>query len=202
MSLKLVFRGTFYPPTDVIALTDIIYSSALCDAQNSRDRKKRLTPHLIGIRDWDRYRQSGTYKGETMIIVSEDIDSNETMKTIEIDGTSTSTMANTRKTIEETDETLSSSTIMPSTNVTEANLTSAKNSQEKEFLTVASTTSATDVVANFMNLLKQAAPVLPYIPVLMKTLQSVDLHNPSETDFGTGQPLQLPVFDGLAATQE
>ncbi|KAK6750603.1 hypothetical protein RB195_002527 [Necator americanus] len=168
---ELIFRGTFFPPLDVIALTDIVYNSALCDAQNQRNRKKRLTPHLIGIHDWEDYRQSGKYRGETMIIVSQEANITEVPETIDLGREKHSPEPGIHN-----ETTSSSTTNTPATTTTTTTTTFIA---EELFSTIAATT--TDPLTNFMNLLRQTAPVLPYIPTLVKTLQLVDFRDPSGT---------------------
>ncbi|KAL6738641.1 hypothetical protein Aduo_012168 [Ancylostoma duodenale] len=181
---ELVFRGTYYPPMDVIALTDIVYSSALCDAQNPWNRKKRLTPHLIGIHDWQQYRQSGNYRGETMIIVSQDTNGTETLRNVEAEEKTTPTTEIPKIELYEHTGLAPSSTTAASTTTTSTTpeTTSISIPVDLFSTTESPTASTTDPLANFMNLLRQTAPVLPYIPVLVKTLQSVDLANPGGQD--------------------
>ncbi|KHJ94869.1 MAM domain protein [Oesophagostomum dentatum] len=177
---ELVFRGTFYPPMDVIALTDIVYSSALCDAHYQRTRKKRLMPSLIGIHDWQKYRQSATYKGETMIIVSQDADDKETSKTTEVKQENGTVTTDVPK--EEFHENQPSSSTTPTTTTSTTLPSKTTVQQENESSTALPTVPTTDAVANFVKLLRETAPVLPYIPVLVKSLQSVDLLGPSATE--------------------
>ncbi|RCN45444.1 hypothetical protein ANCCAN_08521, partial [Ancylostoma caninum] len=202
---ELVFRGTFYPPMDVIALTDIVYSSALCDAQNPWNRKKRLTPHLIGIHDWQQYRQSGNYRGETMIIVSQDTNGTDALRKVEAEEKSTSSKTEISRTEPHEHTGLApSSTIAASTTTMSTTTEVTTTSTPMEFFstTESPAASTTDALANFMNLLRQTAPVLPYIPVLVKTLQSVDLANQGGQDILLQQTQSLSSLLGTGTSPD
>ncbi|VDO84381.1 unnamed protein product [Haemonchus placei] len=210
---ELVFRGTFYPPLDVIALTEINYTSTLCD--DHQNRQKRLAPPLVGFHDWQEIRHSDKYKGETMIVVAQPT----------ADETTTEFLQGDKKLFEQTKLTFLDTTTLqpttpantespptttftaPSTTSTPAATTSTVAATttaidlESLFTTTPSTGSTTDPMANFMLLLKQTVPILPYIPILVKSLQA-----DAPTTNGNGgvfeQAYSMPNIQAPAAQQD
>lgn len=118
-----------------------------------------------------------------MIIVSQsDADSNAAESPPEKEGEaerSQSTKSLIKTTVAQLTTTTSLSTTtadIPSTPTTSSTATTPTSTESAELLTTTAftTASTTDPMANFMLFLKQTAPVLPYIPVLVRSLQSVD----------------------------
>ncbi|CAB3396483.1 unnamed protein product [Caenorhabditis bovis] len=175
---EIVFKTFFSPPQDVIAIDDIVFEATLCGY--SRDRREI---RRIGYHDWQSYRQSKLYNGELMLIVAQDVADN-------LKSTTTTTTTTTEP---ETSSTMST-TITTTTTTTEATVLEAKISvvsttettppdqggQKTTTTTVfpsSTTTSPVDTekqFANFVQFIKQAAPVIPYIPTLVRSLSGLD----------------------------
>ncbi|KAK5975367.1 hypothetical protein GCK32_005231 [Trichostrongylus colubriformis] len=190
---ELIFRGTFYPPMDVIALTEIDYSSTLCDDHNHRIRQKRMTPHLIGFHDWQQIRNSDRYKGETMIVVAQTTANETSLESSHensglLEQLNVTNMATTAMPFSVTFSTqeLSTTTTTTATTSTPSATTAISTELESFFTTTPTTGSTTDPMENFMRLLKQTVPVLPYIPILMRSLQP-DATNPVGSNGVFGQ---------------
>uniref|UniRef100_A0A1I7WN77 MAM domain-containing protein n=1 Tax=Heterorhabditis bacteriophora TaxID=37862 RepID=A0A1I7WN77_HETBA len=195
---EIIFRATFFPPADVIALDDISYDATLC---GHRKRRNRSTPKLIGYRDWEEFRQSEYYRGQTMIIVAQNtvpqakifstsqnptIDRTEQISSLRIENSTSSTLNTTSQIlvsstpISTTLMTINTTTLRPflSTDMRlsqDINISTTEASTES--VSIVTTTYPhiqEDPLSNFMKLLRQTAPVLPYIPILVRTLQSVD----------------------------
>ncbi|KAE9419920.1 hypothetical protein Angca_000453, partial [Angiostrongylus cantonensis] len=190
---ELVFRGIFYPPMDVIAVTDISYSSTLCENHNHPMQEKRESPpHLIGFHDWQHLRQSEHYQGQTMIIVSQPKTKTKTVdlqvkKNEDLPLEAVNTSVAFPKIINSPSTTIllpkTTSTAMVPTLVT----TSSKTTPES-LTTLTITTSTNDPLANITSLLRQAAPALSYIPVLIEILRSAEFWNPGDTKAPFQQP--------------
>ncbi|EPB68372.1 hypothetical protein ANCCEY_12539 [Ancylostoma ceylanicum] len=121
-----------------------------------------------------------------MIIVSQDANGTDTLRNVEANEGSSSTTEISRTEPHEDNGIAPSSTTAASTTTTSTSTTTETTTTSDPielFSTTESPTApTTDALVNFMNLLRQTAPVLPYIPVLVKTLQSVDLANQGGQD--------------------
>ncbi|WKY08646.1 hypothetical protein Q1695_007851 [Nippostrongylus brasiliensis] len=197
---ELIFRGTFYPPLDVIALTDIEYNSALCDGHNHRRREKRLAPNLIGFHDWQQIRQSERYKGETMIVVAQSSEKKDEFNLTAGNGdVGTFTNQDTQSTTSTPLSTAVTTSFVAEMTTKSSTTPSASSTEPSESSTASIPSTTTDPLANFMLLLRQTAPVLPYIPLLVKSLQSIDGRSPGISDIGFVQPPITPIqpFEAL-----
>ncbi|CAO4380609.1 unnamed protein product [Caenorhabditis nigoni] len=191
---EIVFKTIYSPPSSVIALDNIVFEATLCGYGRNRREIRR-----IGYHDWQSYRSSNLYNGELMLIVAQDVADNLTSTTtsepigleakISILSTQPPTPTTTTTTTSTT--TTTTTTEFPSTTTTEPT-----TSSETTTSTSPTSSSSPNVTisneqqfANFVNFLKQTAPVIPYIPTLVRSLTALDPRS-SEISLpsGLGQP--------------
>lgn len=137
-----------------------------------------------------------------MIIVSQDMNATDTLRDVKADDERSSSTMEVPKTELHNHNEIASSTMAASTTPKSTTTDWTTISAPVELFTALPTETTTDPLANFMNLLRQTAPVLPYIPVLMKTLQSVDLASQSGQDLLLQQTQSLPNLFATAANPE
>ncbi|EGT40282.1 hypothetical protein CAEBREN_07413 [Caenorhabditis brenneri] len=184
---EIVFKTIYSPPSSVIALDNIVFEATLCGYGRNRREIRR-----IGYHDWQSYRSSNLYNGELMLIVAQDVadklnSSSNITTTSEPIGleakisilsstTSSSSTTTTTTTVEP-----STTTTIESTTTSEINTSSVPSSTTSEPTPTPSTASNHNTTisneqqfANFVNFLKQTAPVIPYIPTLVRSLTALD----------------------------
>uniref|UniRef100_A0A1I7YTF3 MAM domain-containing protein n=1 Tax=Steinernema glaseri TaxID=37863 RepID=A0A1I7YTF3_9BILA len=183
---ELVIRAFFTQPVDIIAIDDISYDAILCGGR--KYRRKRVPENLpvIAFKDWEQLRKSTqTERLPTMLVVAEPEPSIAITEHQPVTTTTT-----TMPTLSETstaETTFSPSTSMP------------MSLEQSTPLSLASGNQSLDHMNNLMNFLKQAAPLLPVIPVLVRSLHSTDTQGPATQ---TPNPLQgLMQFAGLGSSQ-
>uniref|UniRef100_A0A1I7U7Z9 MAM domain-containing protein n=1 Tax=Caenorhabditis tropicalis TaxID=1561998 RepID=A0A1I7U7Z9_9PELO len=206
---EIVFKTVYSPPSSVIALDNIVFEATLCGYGRNRREIRR-----IGYHDWQSYRSSNLYNGELMLIVAQDVadklSSTTTQEPIGLEAKisilstttpSTTTTSSTPTTTQElstttisttsrSSETTTSST--DSTTTSEPSTTSASPPSPNQNTTI----SNEQQFANFVNFLKQTAPVIPYIPTLVRSLTALDPRSPEEllsAGLGQGPPAVAPV---------
>lgn len=144
-------------------------------------QKQQSPPHLIGYHDWQHIRKSKQYQGQTMIIVSQPETEN---KTIEVEVKKKYLLleaANTSTALPKTNIPSSPIISIPKTidvNIIGSTLaTTSKKTISELFTTSLTPVSTIDPLANITSFLRHTAPILSYIPDLVKILQSSELWN-------------------------
>ncbi|CBX53334.1 MAM domain-containing protein [Caenorhabditis elegans] len=180
---EIVFKTIYSPPSSVIALDNIVFEATLCGYGRNRREIRR-----IGYHDWQSYRSSNLYNGELMLIVAQD--GADKLNTSIASSTSTTTTTTDIPLELEAKISILSSTTAPTTT---AQVLTTTTSSEPSTTTTPPTTTQTSSsnqtstisneqqFANFVNFLKQTAPVIPYIPTLVRSLTALDPRSsPSE----------------------
>ncbi|CAD6189579.1 unnamed protein product [Caenorhabditis auriculariae] len=169
---EIVFRAFYFPPTDVIAIDDVIFDAALCGVSN---RRRRSELRRIGYRDWETYRRSGQYTGELMLVVAQE--ETTTSSTSTTTSSFPTTTSSTTSTTSSTTTTTSTTSTPPTTSPPEELTTSEAIPTSSDLPPYQNPTVE---LSNFVNFLKQTAPVLPYIPTLVRSLSALDPRIPME----------------------
>ncbi|KAK0397204.1 hypothetical protein QR680_002031 [Steinernema hermaphroditum] len=182
---ELVIRAFFTQPVDIIAIDDISYDAILCGGKQSRVKRTPENLPVIAFKDWQQLRKATQIERlPTMLVVAEPEVSAEETKEEFMPTASTVISASTNP--PELTSTTASVTTAPSMEVSPTPLPSAGN-------------QSVDHVNNLMNFLKQAAPLLPVIPVLVRSLHQTDTHASATS---RPDPLQgLMQIAGLGSAQ-
>ncbi|KAF1750331.1 hypothetical protein GCK72_016880 [Caenorhabditis remanei] len=178
---EIVFKTVYSPPSSVIALDNIVFEATLCGYGRNRREIRR-----IGYHDWQSYRSSNLYNGELMLIVAQDVadklEKNSTAPPAVEPPVSLEAkiaiLSTTTTTTVPTTTVLSTTTTVPPTTTSPPDLSNQ---------TTTPTISNEQQFANFVNFLKQTAPVIPYIPTLVRSLTALDPRVPEDINLGMGQ---------------
>ncbi|CAJ0581831.1 unnamed protein product, partial [Mesorhabditis spiculigera] len=137
----------------------------------SHAKRTRRSPPTISVEGWKKLRESGNLGKQTLLVVSEDV------QVVEPDNDITPVTMGPEMT------TASSATTTEEVTSTSEAPETPKNWPDEELLTTSSespvtspptTMSPEQNMANMVALLKGVAPVLPYVPTLVQTLQALD----------------------------
>ncbi|VDM51867.1 unnamed protein product [Angiostrongylus costaricensis] len=169
--------------------------------------KRRSPPHRIGFYDWQHLRQSEHYHGQTMIIVSQPKTKTKTVdlqvkknEDLPLEAVNTSVafpkIINSPLTTTLPPKTKTSTAMVPTLVTTSSNTT-------PELLTTSIIPASTnDPLANITSLLRQTAPALFYIPVLIEILRSAELWNPGDIKAPFRQPNLLQNSHAFGVKEE
>ncbi|CAI2353134.1 unnamed protein product [Caenorhabditis sp. 36 PRJEB53466] len=199
---EIVFKTVYSPPSSVIALDNIVFEATLCGYGRNRREIRR-----IGYHDWQSYRSSNLYNGELMLIVAQDVaDKLSTTSTttapsvgleakITVLSSTTEVPTSTTTTTSPPTTTSEVSSTTTSAPPTTSSSSSSSSSQDPPTNSTPSISNEQQF-ANFVNFLKQTAPVLPYIPTLVRSLTALDPRAPPPEDIlalASGQSSQAPI---------
>ncbi|TMS36789.1 hypothetical protein L596_003871 [Steinernema carpocapsae] len=186
---ELVIRAFFTQPIDIIAIDDISYDAILCGEQKAERRRRRATENLpvIGVRDWEELKKATKNQNlPTMLVVAEpemSIEKTEKEHSSEKKNLPQHSLSAT----EEPWTTVEATTTFVKT--TSAPIATSLNSNQ-----------TVDHMNNLVNFLRQAAPLLPVLPALVRSLHSTDSSQFAPT--ARPDPLQgLMQLAGLSSPQ-
>lgn len=157
-------------------------------------RSARAAPPIIGFRDWQLLKNSEHFKGQTMLVVSQNYGDSDTHKEKIVEN------SETREIIEPNSAEIVTSTITEITRTTTVNMPTSTTSGDTDVTNLTNTTASSkndflntadrkhiaaseDHISNFVRLLRETAPILPYIPTLVRSLTTSEV-SPGKIPFG------------------